>query len=72
MMFTYLVNGEYEFQAPNLETCYEMVNSLGIVIEEVEDITEFYESMHRDLDVDFDDDFQPTEHDEWMSFDADC
>lgn len=48
-MFTYLVNGEYEITAPNLETAYEQANALGLVIEEVEDITGFYEDMHRDL-----------------------
>lgn len=34
-MHTYLINGEFEILAPNLETAYEFANDLEIVIKEI-------------------------------------
>lgn len=67
----YLVNGEFEIRANNLESAYEQANALGLVIEEIEDITGFYEDMHDDL-YEPDYDGQPDEAQEWYDFDPDC
>lgn len=58
-MRTYLVNDDFEINALNLESAYEQLNEMSLIIVDIEDITD-------------EDDGQPTELEEWLDFDPDC
>jgi hypothetical protein len=58
-MRTFVINNEFEIDAEDQAAAQQQVAEMGIELVEIDDITDVYDG-------------QPTEYEEWMSFDPDC